>query len=160
MEPRNTGKKKGGGESMNHEWTRMDTNRTTKYRGGTTKNTKGTKKKAGGEYEPRMDTNGTTKYRSGTTKNTKGTKIEGGREYESRMDTNGHECQRQGQPRKTRNTRKRKKPVVGAVYEPRMHTNNRSRGKFPISAVPSFLLIPYNGKSRRLLGVTPWLDGF
>ena len=32
---------------MNHEWTRMDTNGTTKYRGGTTKNTKGTKKKAG-----------------------------------------------------------------------------------------------------------------
>ena len=31
----------------------------TKYRGGTTKNTKYTKKKEGGrEYEPRMDTNG------------------------------------------------------------------------------------------------------
>ena len=29
------------GESKNHEWTRMDTN--VKYRGGTTKNTKGTK---------------------------------------------------------------------------------------------------------------------
>ena len=34
---------------MNHEWTRMDTN-------GTTKNTK--KEGRGGEYEPRMDTNG------------------------------------------------------------------------------------------------------
>ena len=81
------------------------------------------------------------------------------------MDTNGREyaksvVQAVFKPRKTRNTRKSQKPVVGAVYEPRMHTNNRSRGKFPISAVPSFLLIPYNVKSRRLLGVTPWLDGF
>ncbi len=104
--------KESRGESMNHEWTRMDTNGTTKYRSGTTKNTKGTKKKAGGEYEPRMEPRNT-----------------------------GVE------PRKTRNTRKRKKPVVGAVYEPRMHTNNRSRGKFPISAVPSFLLIPLTEKA-------------
>ena len=30
-----------------HEWTRMDTNRTTKYRSGTTKHTKNTKKGRG-----------------------------------------------------------------------------------------------------------------
>ena len=42
---------------MNHEWTQMDTNGTTKYRSGTTKNTKYTKKEGGREYESRMDTN-------------------------------------------------------------------------------------------------------
>ena len=133
---------------MNHEWTRMDTNGTTKYRCGTTKNTKYTKKEGRGEsmnHEwTRMDTNGTTKYRSGTTKNTKGTKKkEGGREYEPRMEPRNTGVE----PRKRRNTRKRKKPVVGAVYEPRMHTNNRSRGKFPISAVSSFLLVPLTEKA-------------
>ena len=34
-------------EIQNHEWTRMDTNGTTKYRSGTTKHTKYTKKGRG-----------------------------------------------------------------------------------------------------------------
>ena len=34
-------------EIQNHEWTRMDTNGTTKYRSGTTKHTKNTKKGRG-----------------------------------------------------------------------------------------------------------------
>ena len=62
--------------------------------------------------------------------------------------TNGHEWTRMSntrmEPRKRRKARKIKK---GGGYEPRMDTNNRSRGKFPISAVPSFLLVPLTEKA-------------
>ncbi len=106
--------KESRGESMNHEWTRMDTN--VKGRGNHEKHEIHEKRREGGE-----------------SLNHEWTRME--------PRNTGVE------PRKTRKVRKRKKPVVGAVYEPRMHTNNRSRGKFPISAVPSFLLVPLTEKA-------------
>ena len=132
---------------MNHEWTRMEP-RNTGVEPRKTLNTR--KRKQGREYEPRMDTNG-----HEWNHEIQGWNHEKHERHEKkgRGESLNHEWTRMEprntgvEPRKTRKVRKRKKPVVGAVYEPRMHTNNRSRGKFPISAVPSFLLVPLTEKA-------------
>ena len=135
---RNTRKKNEGGESMNHEWTRMEP-RNTGVEPRKTRNTQ--KKKAGGSMN--HEWNHEIQEWNHEKHEIHENRTKGEREYEPRMEPRNTGVE----PRKTRNTRKRKKPVVGAVYEPRMHTNNRSRGKFPISAVPSFLLVPLTEKA-------------
>ena len=68
-----------------------------------------------------------------------------------------HEIQEWNHEKHERHEKRRE----GGEYEPRMDTNNRSRGKFPISAVPSFLLVPLTEKAVGFwVFVTPWLDGF